>query len=52
MTAKVDIDSEPPILTELEVIEESEPKVVEDPEPESKVEEPEPAVKDLLLRLS
>jgi len=37
MTTKVDIDSEPLILIESEVIEESEPKVVEDPKTESKV---------------
>ena len=44
MTAKVDIDPEPPILVEPKVVDEVEQEreleVVDDPEPEPEVEEP------------
>ena len=38
MTVKIDTDSEPPVLIETEVIEEPEPKVIEDSELEPEVE--------------
>jgi len=43
MATKFNIDSEPPILTEPEVVDESEPKVINELEPE-------PEVKELLIK--
>ena len=40
MTGKVDIDSESPILVESDIVDESEPKVIEDSETKSEVEKP------------
>ena len=41
MTGKVNIDSELPVLIESGIVDEPDSKVVEDSEPEPKVEEPE-----------
>ena len=49
MVAKVVTDLESPILIETEVVEEAEPKVVEDPEPKPEVEEPKPKVEEPLI---
>jgi len=51
MTVKIDIDSEPPVLIETEVVEKPEPKVIEDPEPELEVEEAGPEIVAELVSL-
>jgi len=41
MTGKVNINSELPVLIESDIVDEPDSKVVEDSEPEPKIEEPE-----------